>query len=116
MQGMGGGMGGMQGMDSMGGMGGGMPQIQRQAQRQKPKSKGPPVLHKLLLSLEDLYTGTTKKMRITSKRYIHVYGHIYIMLIQTIHMHTYIYICAYTSIYIDRYIYIHIRYLIWIDT
>jgi hypothetical protein len=46
-----------------------MPPIQRQAQQMNPKSKGPPVIHKLLVSLEDLYSGTKKKMRITSKRY-----------------------------------------------
>eukprot|EP00596_Hydrurales_sp_CCMP1899_P006057 CAMPEP_0119051788 /NCGR_PEP_ID=MMETSP1177-20130426/73288_1 /TAXON_ID=2985 /ORGANISM="Ochromonas sp, Strain CCMP1899" /LENGTH=215 /DNA_ID=CAMNT_0007031111 /DNA_START=1 /DNA_END=648 /DNA_ORIENTATION=+ len=72
------GMHGMEGMgdmhQGMGGMGGGMPQIQRQAQQMKPKSKGPPVIHKLLVSLEDLYSGTTKKMRITSKRAIDSHG------------------------------------------
>jgi len=80
-RGMGGGMGGMGGMSGMGGMGGmmqgmfgngmgtdddmGMGQSQSQGQR---KGKGEPLNVKLNLSLEDLYTGCTKKMKITRTR------------------------------------------------
>eukprot|EP01034_Spumella_vulgaris_P034694 gene34694-42793_t len=59
-QGMPGGMGGMGG----GGMGGMQPQQSRQ------KNKAPPVNYPLNVTLEDLYKGTTKKMRITSKRIV----------------------------------------------
>jgi DnaJ homolog subfamily B member 4 len=71
----GGGGGGMpfmmggQGMPGgMGGRGGGMgQQQQQQRQQQAPKKKADPVNYDLNVSLEDLYGGTTKKMRITKK-------------------------------------------------
>ena len=56
-----GGMGG--GMGNMPGMGQGMGQQSQQRTR-----KAPPVNHTLYVSLEDIYSGTTKRMRITSKR------------------------------------------------
>ena len=37
---------------------------------QVPKTKAPPVNHTLFVTLEDLFTGTTKRMRITSKRVV----------------------------------------------
>ena len=58
--GMGGGFGGMVG-DPFGGMGGGMPQQQRQ------RTKPPAVEQKLAVSLEDLFYGATKKLKITRK-------------------------------------------------
>ena len=58
--GMGGGFGGMGG-DPFGGMGGGMPQQQRQ------RTKPPAVEQKLAVSLEDLFYGATKKLKITRK-------------------------------------------------
>jgi len=65
--GQGGGMGGMGGFANLfGGMGGGGHGHGRQAQR-GPK-KNPPIKYKLTLSLEDLYTGITKKMKITKTR------------------------------------------------
>ena len=72
--GMPGGMGGMPGgMGGMGGMPGGMGHSGRSNSlpRQMPsqaKEKAPPVVHNLAVSLEDLYTGTVKRMRITSKK------------------------------------------------
>jgi len=51
-----GGMGSMGGMHGMGGMG-----------RRKPKQSAP-VQHNLYCSLEELYNGTAKKMRVTRKR------------------------------------------------
>jgi DnaJ-class molecular chaperone len=58
--GAGGDMGGM----STGRMGQGIPrQKEYHAER-----KAPPVNHTLHVNLEDLYAGTTKRMRITSKR------------------------------------------------
>jgi len=56
-----GGLGGLAGLGGLGGFGGGRPQ-QQQAQQ------APPVVHKLTMSLEDLYTGTTKKMKINRIR------------------------------------------------
>lgn len=53
-----GGMGGMPGMGGMGGMGG----------RGRAPSKPSPIKHKLPLTLEELYSGCTKKMRITRNR------------------------------------------------
>ena len=61
MGGMGGGMGNMPGMGQ--GMGQGMSQQSQQRTR-----KAPAVNHTLYVSLEDIYSGTTKRMRITSKR------------------------------------------------
>ena len=58
--GMGGGFGGMGG-DPFAGMGGGMPQQQRQ------RTKPPAVEQKLAVSLEDLFYGATKKLKITRK-------------------------------------------------
>lgn len=55
--GMFGGMGG--GMGGMGGMGGGM---------QRGPKKNAPIKHKITVSLEDLYTGLTKKMKITKTK------------------------------------------------
>ena len=68
--GFGGGFGGIPG----GGFGGipmgmfmnGMPG-QQQRQQQQVIQKEPPINHTLFCSLEDIYTGTTKKMRITKK-------------------------------------------------
>ncbi len=59
------GMGGMPGMGGMGGMGRGG----ASAAAKKPK-KSEPTVHHLSLSLEDLYTGLTKKMKITRKRLV----------------------------------------------
>lgn len=64
MGGMPGGMGGMGGMP-MGGMPGGMRGGPMMAQR-----KAEPVNYPLNVSLEDLYTGCTKKVRITAKRIV----------------------------------------------
>ncbi len=69
-----GGMGGMPGM-RMGGMGGmpggmgGMPGMGGSSGRHSaaPTKKADPVQHDLKVSLEDLYTGTTKRVRITKK-------------------------------------------------
>lgn len=77
---MGGGMGGFPGfggMGGMGGMGGGIPmQFQNMGgmgggrggehphQRER---KSEPVVHKLMVSLDDIYTGKLKKVRITKK-------------------------------------------------
>jgi DnaJ-class molecular chaperone len=36
---------------------------------ERAATKPPPVNHDLNVSLEDLFTGTTKKMRITAKKY-----------------------------------------------
>jgi len=57
--GMGGGMPGMQGMGGFSNFGG--------AQRRQPQ-KGRTVEHKFFLSLEELYAGTTKQMRVNRKR------------------------------------------------
>lgn len=62
MRGMGG-MGGF-GFPGMGGGGGGMRRMQREPQ----KVKGAPCNIDLACSLEDLFTGTTKKLKITRKR------------------------------------------------
>jgi DnaJ family protein B protein 4 len=56
--------GGMPGMQQMGGGGGG-PQQQQQPQRARPV---PVTKHTVNVSLEDLYTGTTKKLKITRTR------------------------------------------------
>lgn len=57
------GMGGFGGMfPGMGGMGGGG------MRQQRGPRKNPPIRHKLSISLEDLYTGVTKKMKITKTR------------------------------------------------
>ncbi|KAI8384279.1 uncharacterized protein BYT42DRAFT_493057 [Radiomyces spectabilis] len=60
-----GGMPGMSGMGGMGGMGGGRGGGGgfRQAQPQKP----PAIKRPLPISLEDLYTGTTKRLKVTRK-------------------------------------------------
>lgn len=64
MRGMGGmPMGGMGGMP-MGGMGGGMNSSDSYSGRMR---KADPITHELKVSLEDLYTGTTKRVRITKK-------------------------------------------------
>lgn len=47
------------------GMGQGMPQ---QFSRARAPRKGAPIHHTLTVNLEDLYCGTTKRMRITSKK------------------------------------------------
>lgn len=64
-------MGGMPGMGGgMGGMGG-MPGMGQQQQRQtvsRPAKKADPVNYDLNVSLEDLYSGVVKKMRITKKK------------------------------------------------
>lgn len=66
-QGMGGGMPGMGGMGGMPGMsgmnGGGF----KQQPQQKALTKDPPVNHTLFVTLEDIYSGVTKKMRITRR-------------------------------------------------
>jgi DnaJ-class molecular chaperone len=47
---------------------GGIPMQQRQQQQQPvQQQKSPPIEHQLQVSLEDLYNGATKKMRITKK-------------------------------------------------
>jgi len=72
MGGMGPGGGGMR-MNMNGGSGhGGFPHqhAARQAQQQPAKTKAAPVNHTLFVTLEDLYAGTTKRMRITSKRIV----------------------------------------------
>lgn len=61
-----GGMGGMPGMGHAAGGGGGGGHQQQQSQ--SPRPKGQPVTHELRVSLEDLYSGTTKKVRITRTR------------------------------------------------
>lgn len=58
MPGMGG-MGGMPGMAGMGGAGG---------RRRGGPVKGEPVKRQLLCSLEELYTGTTKRVKVTRQR------------------------------------------------
>jgi DnaJ-class molecular chaperone len=60
-------MGGMPG-----GMAGGMPRNggSQRAASSSARTKAPPVNHTLNVTLEELYTGTTKRMRITSKRII----------------------------------------------
>lgn len=62
MGGMGSGMRGFSVGSGGNGMGGGFQQAQ------SPMSKGHPVTHELRVSLEDLFTGTTKKVRITRAR------------------------------------------------
>lgn len=66
------GMGGGGTMPGMGGMGGGGGYPPRQAAAKK--TKAPPVNHTLFVTLEDLYSGTTKRMRITSKRIVDASG------------------------------------------
>ena len=61
-----GGMGGMPG-GGMGGMGG-ISGAQGMSQSQGRPRKAPAVNHTLYVTLEDLYSGTTKRMRITSRR------------------------------------------------
>jgi DnaJ-class molecular chaperone len=48
---------------------GGIPMQHRQQQQQQPvqQQQSPPIEHQLQVSLEDLYNGATKKMRITKK-------------------------------------------------
>jgi len=65
--GMGGG-GGFPGMGGGGRMPGGFSMGGMQQQSQSPRPKGQPVTHELRVSLEDLYSGTTKKVRITRTR------------------------------------------------
>eukprot|EP00300_Choanocystis_sp_HF-7_P042914 c9571_g1_i1.p3 GENE.c9571_g1_i1~~c9571_g1_i1.p3 ORF type:complete len:238 (+),score=43.13 c9571_g1_i1:3-716(+) len=60
--GMFGGMGGMPGMPGMGGMPGG-----RRGGAAAAPRKAPTIERDLLVSLEELYSGTTKKLRITRK-------------------------------------------------
>ncbi|XP_072104294.1 dnaJ homolog subfamily B member 1-like isoform X2 [Mobula birostris] len=59
------GMGGMGGMGGIGGMGG-LPGFQRA--RTSAKKQDPPVTHELKVSLEEIFTGCTKKMKIRRKR------------------------------------------------
>ena len=66
MGGGGGGMGGHPFGGMFGGMGGGMGG--GGARRQAGPKKQPPIKHTLSLSLEDLYHGVTKKMKITKTR------------------------------------------------
>lgn len=54
----------MQGMRSTS-----MPRNMGSSHRGAEATKPPPVQHDLNVSLEDLYTGTTKRMRITAKRF-----------------------------------------------
>jgi len=62
-----GGFGGMGGMRGFGGMGG-MPHGMMGGQTGRPRmEKAAPVCHVLNVTLEELYRGTTKKMRITRK-------------------------------------------------
>lgn len=72
--GFGGGFPFMGGFQHMGGMPGmhGMPtgassSASMGGRSQQPRQKDPPINHALNVSLEDLYTGTTKKVRITKK-------------------------------------------------
>ena len=71
---MGGGVRGMMGGMNMGGMNmngfGGPSHVATSSSSgsNQPKTKAPAVNHTLLVTLEELYTGTTKRMRITSKR------------------------------------------------
>lgn len=53
------------GMPGAGGFPGGMPG--GMGMRHKQKHQDPPVVHDLQVSLEDIYSGTTKKMKITRK-------------------------------------------------
>ena len=55
-------------MGSMGGMPGMPHGISQQSQSQSHPKKAPATNHTLYVTLEDLYTGTTKRMRITSRR------------------------------------------------
>jgi len=67
---MGGAGGGMRGMHvNMNAMNGGHSSSSSSSSR-NPPSKAPAVTHDLNVSLEDLYTGTTKRLRITAKRII----------------------------------------------
>lgn len=59
-----GGIPGMQGMGGMHGMGA-MPGFQR---TRTAKKQDPPVMHELKVSLEEIFTGCTKKMKICRKR------------------------------------------------
>ena len=69
MGGMGGGMGGMGGgMGGMGGMGGGGGSFHDEDMGQG-KVKDPPVHQPLKLSLEDLYIGLTKRLKISRRAY-----------------------------------------------
>lgn len=61
------GFGGFGGMPGMNGMGGGSMPIGGQRAARRRQEKAAPVHHVLNVSLEDLYTGTVKKMRITRK-------------------------------------------------
>lgn len=67
MRGMGGMGGGMEGMEGMEGMfSGGMPRGRgRHAPRQE--TKAPPIQHALNIAMEDIYSGTVKRVRITKK-------------------------------------------------
>lgn len=67
MPGMGGGMGGgMPGMGGMGGRAGGMNAGMGTSSKQQMK-KADAIHHPLKVSLEEIYTGTTKRVRITKK-------------------------------------------------
>ncbi|KAI9493605.1 hypothetical protein BDB00DRAFT_763444 [Zychaea mexicana] len=68
----GGGMPGMGGMGGMGGRGGGMygdgRRTQQQQQQQQQQRQQPPAIKRPLpISLEDLYKGTTKRLKVTRK-------------------------------------------------
>ena len=69
-QGMGMGMGDIFGSMGMGGMHGmhGMHQGMHQGMNRRPR-KSKPIVHDLPVSLEDLYKGLTKKLKITRKKY-----------------------------------------------
>lgn len=70
MGGMPGGMGGFGGIPGMGGMPGGQrsTSLPRNMAQQR-QEKAPPIQHDLAVTLEELYTGANKKMRITAKKY-----------------------------------------------
>lgn len=65
--GMGGGMGGMPGMGGFSGMGG-FPGMAGGAGGSAPPEATPPVVHTVGVTLEDLYSGVTKRMRIQRQR------------------------------------------------
>ena len=63
--------GGLGGMGGMGGMFGGMDMdgegFGGRSTRSRPQRKAPPIQHNLNVTLEDLYNGSTKRVRITKK-------------------------------------------------
>lgn len=64
---MGAGLNGMRMSGMGGGFGGGMPAAGSSSPPKAARRQAPPVEHRLNLSLEELYQGSSKRMRITKR-------------------------------------------------